>query len=110
MSGSVNSVFLIGNLGGDPEVKYLQGGMVVCEFSVATNRHWTDKRTSEKKSEVEWHNIVVYGDLAEAVGQHKRKGDSVSVQGRLKTSSWEDKETSKKMYKTAIIASSVGFL
>lgn len=97
-----NRVELYGRLGRDPELKTTQGGTTIVNFSMATTRSWKDDR-GNKNEETEWHNCVVFGKRAEVIAQWVSKGQMFWVEGRLKTSTWEDKETGKKMYKTEII-------
>jgi single-strand DNA-binding protein len=106
---SVNKVILIGNLGKDPEVKYTQAGMPVAKFSIATNERFKDK-DGQWQDRTEWHNIVAFQRLAEIVGQYLKKGGKCYVEGRLSTSSWDDKETGQKKYKTEIIANDLVLL
>ncbi len=102
---SLNRVILIGNLGRDPEVKYMQNGTAVANLSVATNEAWTDK-SGEKQERTEWHRVVVWGKQAEICGQHLAKGKQVFVEGSLQTRSWDDRE-GKKRYTTEIRASRI---
>jgi single-strand DNA-binding protein len=97
----LNSVTLIGNLTRDPELKDL-GATKVANFGLATNRTWKDK-DGQKKEEVEFHNCVAFGRQAETIAQYMKKGSQLLVEGRLKTSTWDDKESGKKMYKTEIM-------
>jgi single-strand DNA-binding protein len=99
---SLNQANIIGNLTRDPEMKVIPSGQTVTTFSVATNRSWKDK-SGEKKEEVEYHNIVVWGKLAEICGQYLNKGKKVFVSGNLKTRSWEATDGSKKS-RTEIVA------
>jgi len=85
----VNRVHIIGNLGKDPDITYLQDGTAVAKFSVATSEEWKDKNSGEKKEKTEWHRIVIFGKLAEICGEYLNKGDQVYVEGRLQTRSWE---------------------
>lgn len=98
----VNKVILIGNLGRDPEVRSTPSGQPVATFSVATNRRWKG-RDGERREETEWHNIEVWGRLAEVAGQYLRKGSRLYVEGRIKTDSWDDRETGAKRYKTKVV-------
>ena len=107
MSG-VNKVILIGNLGKDPEVKYLESKVAVANFPLATNSMWKDKDGS-KKEHTEWHNIVLWRGLAELSEKYLHKGDKVYIEGRLRTRSWEDKENVKR-YTTEIVAESMTML
>jgi single-strand DNA-binding protein len=106
---SVNKVILIGNLGKDPEVKYTQGGMPVAKFSIATNERFKDK-DGQWQDRTEWHNIVAFQRLAEIVGEYLKKGGKCFIEGSLRTSSWDDKETGQKKYKTEIIANDLVLL
>lgn len=104
----LNSVTLIGNLTRNPELKALPSGMKVANFSIATNRSWKDKDGS-KKEEVEYHNLVAFGRTAEVIEQYTHKGDQIYVEGRLKTTSWDDKATGAKRYKTEVMVESFQF-
>src|SRR5262245_26865504 len=103
MAKSVNKVILVGNLGKDPEVKYTPSGVPVAKFSLATNERYKDKG-GEWQERTEWHNIVAWQRLAEIVGEYVKKGSKIYVEGRLQTSSWEDKQSGEKKYRTEIIA------
>ena len=103
---NLNKVQLIGNLTRDPELKSLPTGMAVVNFSLATNRVYKDKNGA-KQEEAEFHNIVAFGRTAEIIHQYSKKGASLYIEGRLKTSSWDDKETNKKMYRTEIVAENI---
>lgn len=109
MPKSVNKVILIGNLGKDPEVKYTPQGTPVAKFSLATNERYKDK-AGEWQDRTEWHNIVLFQRLAEIAGEYLKKGRSVYIEGRLQTSSWEDKNTHEKKYRTEIIANDLVLL
>ena len=91
MARGVNKVILVGNLGKDPETKYMPSGDCVCNFSIATTESWKDKTTGEKVEKAEWHNIVMYRRLAEIAGEYLRKGSQVYIEGKLKTRKWQDK-------------------
>ena len=106
---SVNKVILIGNLGKDPEVKYTQGGMPVAKFTLATNERFKDK-DGQWQDRTEWHNITAFQRLAEIVGEYLKKGGKCYIEGSLRTSSWDDKETGQKKYKTEIIANDLVLL
>ena len=103
----LNKAIIIGNLTRDPEVRAIPSGMQVCSFSVATNRVWKDKE-GNKKEQADFHNIVVFGRQAETAGQYLKKGQSVLVEGRIQTRSWDDKDGTKK-YRTEIVADRVQF-
>ena len=100
---SLNRVQLIGNLGKDPEVKYTPQGTPVAKITLATNERFKDK-SGEWQDRTEWHNIVAWQRLAEIVGEYVRKGSKVYIEGRLQTSSWEDKQSGEKKYRTEIVA------
>jgi single-strand DNA-binding protein len=103
----LNKAIVIGNLTRDPELRALPSGAKVCSFSVATNRVWRDK-TGAKQEDAQFHNIVVFGAQAENVAQYLRKGNSVLVEGRMQTRSWDDQSGVKK-YRTEIVADRVQF-
>jgi single-strand DNA-binding protein len=104
----LNKAMVFGNLTRDPEVRALPSGGNVCSFSIATNRTYK-KADGSKAEEVEFHNIVTFGRLADLCAQYLKKGSSAYVEGRLKTRSWDDKESGKKQYKTELIAETVQF-
>lgn len=99
----VNKVILIGNLGGDPEVRYTTSGSAVATFSIATSEEWKDRTSGEKQSRTEWHRVVAFGRLGEICGEYLHKGKQVYVEGRLQTRSWEDKDGNTR-YTTEIVA------
>jgi single-strand DNA-binding protein len=103
MAGSLNKVILIGNVGRDPEMRYLQSGEPVTTFSLATNRRWTGQ-DGQLREETEWHNIVAWRKLAEQCNEFLTKGRKVYIEGRLQTRSWEDQATGQKRYRTEIVA------
>jgi single-strand DNA-binding protein len=109
-SASINKVFLIGNLGKDPDVRYMPSGKAVANVTIATSESWKDKNTGEKQERTEWHNVVFYSPLAEIVGQYLRKGSSVFVEGRLQTRKWQDKTTNQDRYTTEVIANEMKML
>jgi single-strand DNA-binding protein len=109
MAKSVNKVILIGNLGKDPEVKFTPSGVPVAKFSLATNERYKDK-SGEWQDRTEWHNIVAWQRLAEIVGEYVKKGSKIYIEGRLQTSSWEDKQSGEKKYRTEIVAQDVVLL
>ena len=104
MSG-VNKVILLGNLGKDPEVRYLEGGTAVASFSLATSESYKDK-SGARKDITEWHNVVLWRGLAEVSEKYLKKGDTVYIEGKLKTRSWDDKDGNKK-YTTEVVADSM---
>ena len=103
MSGSLNKVSLIGNLGKDPETRYMQDGSKVVNFSVATSDTWKDKSTGERRERTQWHKAVVFNQhLAEIAEKYLKKGSKVYLEGSLETRSWENKE-GQKVYVTEVI-------
>jgi single-strand DNA-binding protein len=104
----LNKAIIIGNLTRDPEVRALPSGMQVASFSVATNSVWKDK-DGNKKEDTQFHNIVVFGRQAETAAQYLKKGQSVLVEGRMQTRSWDDKTSGEKKYRTEIVADRVQF-
>ena len=100
---SVNKVILIGNLGRDPEVRYMPSGSAMCTVAIATSRNWKNKDSGERQEETEWHRVVFFDRLAEIVGEYLKKGKSIYVEGRLKTRKWTDKDGVEK-YITEIVA------
>jgi single-strand DNA-binding protein len=105
----INKVIIIGRLGNDPEVRYTPSGAAVARFSVATSEEWKDKNSGEKKERTEWHRVTAWGKLGEICGEYLSKGRQVYVEGRLQTSSYDDKDGVKR-YSTEIVASDVQFL
>ncbi len=104
----LNKAMIIGNLTRDPEIRALPSGFQVCSFGVATNRVYKDK-DGNKKEQADFHNIVVFGRQAETCGQYLKKGQSVLVEGRIQTRSWDDKTSGEKKYRTEIVADRVQF-
>jgi single-strand DNA-binding protein len=104
----VNKVILIGNLGADPEIKYLSGGTTVVNFRMATSENRLN-RSGEKVTITEWHRIVAFGKLAEICGEYLNKGKQVYVEGRLRTRSWEDRDGNRR-WTTEIVASQMQML
>ena len=100
---SVNKVILVGNLGADPETRYMPNGDAVANIRLATTESWKDKATGEKKELTEWHRVVFRAKLAEIVGQYLKKGSAVYVEGRIRTRKWQDKEGQER-YTTEIEA------
>lgn len=109
MSRGVNKVILIGTLGNDPDIKVLDGGSTVVNFSIATSESWKDKNTGEQKEQTEWHNIVGFGRAAEVIGEHMKKGSQIYVEGKLKTEKWTDENNVEKRA-TKIMMSSFSFI
>jgi single-strand DNA-binding protein len=108
MARGVNKVILIGNLGGDPEVRYTPGGAAVANATLATNESWND-RDGQRQERTEWHRLVFWSKLAEIVGQYLKKGSKIFVEGRLQTRSWDDQSGQKK-YTTEIVVTDMQML
>jgi single-strand DNA-binding protein len=109
MARGVNKVIAIGNLGKDPETRYLPSGAAVCNFSIAVSESWKDKQTGEQKERTEWMNIEVWGNTAEACQKYLTKGSQCYVEGKLQTDKWQDKDGNDR-WSTKIRADSVQFL
>jgi single-strand DNA-binding protein len=108
MSRSLNKVMLIGNLGRDPEVRYLSSGKPVANFSIATTDTWKDK-DGKQAEKTEWHKIVVFGKLAEICSEYLSKGKQVYIEGKLQTREWQD-QSGQKRYTTEVVALSMMML
>ena len=108
-SRGVNRVILVGNLGNDPEVKYLQSGSAIANLTVATSESWNDKATGEKKEITEWHRVVLFGKLAEVAGEYLRKGSQVYIEGQLRTRKWTDNAGVEK-YTTEVVVGMNGVM
>jgi len=106
---SVNKVILIGNLGKDPEVRYMPSGAAICNITLATSRVSKDKTSGEKQEQTEWHRVVFFERLAEIAGEYLKKGKSVYIEGRLQTRKWTDKDGVER-YSTEIVASEMTML
>lgn len=109
MARGVNKVILVGNLGSDPEIKYMPSGGAVANLSIATAESWKDKNSGEKQERTEWHRVVFFNRLAEIVGEYLRKGAQIYVEGRLQTRKWQDKNGQDR-YTTEIVASEMQML
>ena len=109
MARGINKVILVGNLGADPEVKYMPSGSAVANVSLATADSWKDKNTGQQQDRTEWHRVVFFNRLAEIVGEYLRKGSQVYVEGRLQTRKWQDKQGVDR-YTTEIVASEMQML
>lgn len=108
MAATVNRMILQGHLGRDPETRFSNDGTAICNVSIATQRTWKDK-DGQKAEEVEWHRVVFYGKQAELVGEHAKKGESLYIEGRLKTRKWQDRESGADKFSTEIIAEAFKF-
>jgi len=101
-SRGVNMSIVLGNLGGDPEVRYMPNGGAVARFTVATSETWRDKATGEQREKTEWHRIAVYNKLAEVAGEYLRKGSQVYIKGKMQTRKWQD-DNGQDRYTTEIV-------
>lgn len=109
MARGVNKVILVGNLGQDPDVKYMPSGQAVCNISIATTESWSDKASGEKVEKTEWHRVVFFRRLAEIAGEYLRKGSQVYIEGRLQTRKWQDQSGADR-YSTEIVANDMQML
>ena len=109
MARGINKVILVGNLGLDPEVRYMPSGGAVANISIATSENWKDKQTGQVQERTEWHRVIFYNRLGEIAGEYLRKGSKVYVEGRLQTRKWQDKNGVER-YTTEIIASEMQML
>lgn len=101
-SRGVNKVILVGNLGQDPEMRYMPSGGAVANITLATSEYWRDKQTGEQKEQTEWHRVVLFGKLAEVAGEYLRKGSQVYIEGKLQTRKWTDQQGVEK-YSTEVV-------
>ncbi|CAJ0993435.1 single-stranded DNA-binding protein [Pantoea sp. Nvir] len=101
-SRGINKVILIGNLGQDPEVRYMPNGGAVANMMLATSEGWRDKQTGEKKESTEWHRVVLFGKMAEIAGEYLRKGSQVYIEGQLRTRKWQD-QSGQDRYTTEVV-------
>lgn len=102
MSKSINKVILLGNVGQDPEIRFMQSGDAVANLSLATSESWKDKTTGEKKEKTEWHRVVVFGKLAEVVRDYVKKGSKIYIEGALQTRKWQD-QSGVERYTTEVV-------
>jgi single-strand DNA-binding protein len=109
MARGVNKVILVGNLGKDPETRYMPSGSAVTNLTLATSESWKDKQTGEQQDRTEWHKIAMFGRLAEIAAEYLRKGSQIYVEGKLRTRKWQDKE-GKDRYTTEIVADEMQML
>ena len=104
MSGSVNKVTLIGNLGRDPEVRAMQSGDKIVQLSVATSDRWKDKSSGEQRERTEWHRVVIFNDaLGKIAEQYLKKGSTVYLEGQLQTRKWTDQQSGQEKYTTEVV-------
>ena len=109
MARGVNKVIIVGNLGNDPDTRYMPSGSAVTNLSVATNESWKDKQTGEQKDRTEWHRVAMFGRLAEIAAEYLRKGSQVYIEGKLRTRKWQDQQGNDR-YTTEIIADEMQML
>lgn len=109
MARGVNKVIIVGNLGGDPETRYMPSGSAVTNFTVATNESWKDKQTGEQKDRTEWHRVAMFNRLAEIAAEYLRKGSQVYIEGKLRTRKWQGQDGQDR-YTTEIIADEMQML
>ena len=105
----INKVILIGNLGSDPEVRYMPSGGAVANLSLATSESWRDKQTGEQQDRTEWHRVVCFGRLGEIAGEYLKKGSKIYIEGRLQTRKWQD-QNGQDRYSTEIVANDMQML
>lgn len=110
MARGINKVILIGNLGQDPETRYMPSGGAVANLTIATSETWKDKQTGQPQERTEWHRVVFFNRLAEIVGEYLKKGSKVYIEGSLRTRKWQDKSTGADRYTTEIVASEMQML
>ena len=108
-SRGINKVILIGNLGQNPELRYLPNGSAVANLNIATSDTWKDKQTGEQKERTEWHRVVIFGKLAEIAGQYLKKGSQVYIEGSLQTRKWQD-QSGQDRYTTEVVVNIGGVL
>jgi len=105
----INRVFILGNLGADPELKTTNGGSSVCEMRIATSQSWFDQSSNERKERTTWHRVIVWGKSAENCAKYLRKGSKAFVEGRIQVREWQD-QSGNKRHTTEIVANSVQFI
>ena len=110
MARGINKVILIGNLGREPETRYLPSGGAVTNVAIATSESWTDKQSGQKQERTEWHKVVFFNRLAEITGEYLKKGSKVYIEGSLRTRKWQDQKTGQDRYSTEIVASEMQML
>ncbi len=109
MARGINKVILIGHLGADPETRYMPSGSAVTNLRLATSEQWKDKNTGDQQERTEWHNVAMFGRLAEIAAEYLRKGSQVYIEGRLRTRKWQDKEGHDR-WTTEIVANEMQML
>jgi single-strand DNA-binding protein len=110
MARGINKVILVGNLGKDPETRYMPSGSAVTNLRIATSESWKDKTTGEQTERTEWHAVAMFGRLAEIAAEYLRKGSQVYIEGKLRTRKWQDKTSGQDRYTTEIIADEMQML
>jgi len=109
MARGINKVIIVGNVGGDPETRYMPSGSAVTNVTIATNESWKDKASGEQKERTEWHRVVMFNRLGEIAAEYLRKGSQVYIEGKLRTNKWQDKSGNDR-YTTEIIADEMQML
>jgi len=109
MARGINKVIIVGNVGGDPETRYMPSGSAVTNLTIATNESWKDKKTGEQKERTEWHRVAMFNRLAEIAAEYLRKGSQVYIEGKLRTRKWQDKSGNDR-YTTEIVADEMQML
>ena len=109
MARGVNKVILVGNLGQDPDTRYMPSGSAVTNLRIATSESWKDKQTGEQNERTEWHSVAMFGRLAEIAAEYLRKGSQVYIEGKLRTRKWQDKQGNDR-YTTEIVADEMQML
>ncbi len=109
MARGINKVIIVGNLGQDPETRYMPSGSAVTNFTVATNESWKDKQTGEQRDRTEWHRVAMFNRLAEIAAEYLRKGSQVYIEGKLRTRKWQGQDGQDR-YTTEIIADEMQML
>ena len=109
MARGINKVIIVGNLGGDPETRYMPSGSAVTNLTVATNESWKDKQTGEQKDRTEWHKVAMFNRLAEIAAEYLRKGSQVYIEGKLRTRKWQDRDGNDR-WTTEVIANEMQML
>ena len=109
MARGINKVIIVGNVGGDPETRYMPSGSAVTNLTIATNESWKDKATGEQKERTEWHRVAMFNRLAEIAAEYLRKGSQVYIEGKLRTRKWQDK-SGQDRFTTEIIADEMQML
>ncbi|MEE9319340.1 MAG: single-stranded DNA-binding protein [Granulosicoccus sp.] len=110
MARGVNKVILVGNLGADPEVRYMPSGGAVTNISIATSEQWTDKASGQKQERTEWHRVTLFNRLGEIAGEYLKKGSQVYIEGSIRTDKYQDKNSGEDRYSTQIIANNMQLL